>query len=327
MQKLLLLGGTRFIGRNLLERLIPLNRFDITLFNRGITNPDLFPDLQRIQGDRYTDDLALIGKESWDYIIDLSCYFPKSIELVLQYLRHPPKRYVYLSSISVYQTPRSSFHEEDLMLQPCSEEQKVDPSNYSYGKRQAECDRLLLQAPFDYLILRPPIIYGPYDYTDRFYYWLYQAKTQAEILLPEWGERLQSLTYVEDLVDILLESLTLKNHRKIYNVISHPSISIRAIVEAASQQLGTDPKLFSGPADFLLAHQIAPMQDLPLWSKNDYYTYSGQKMRADFQSSFASFADKLRATIAYYEGLGWPVPQAGISIEKQQHLLEKIKKL
>ena len=71
MDKLLILGGTNFIGRNLVDSLLKLDKFDITLFNRGKTNPDLFPEIKQLHGDRNTSEIHLIDKEAWDYIIDL----------------------------------------------------------------------------------------------------------------------------------------------------------------------------------------------------------------------------------------------------------------
>lgn len=326
MQKLLIIGGTRFIGQNLLAALLPLQQWDITLFNRGLTNPGLFPKVKRLIGDRYTEDIKILNQEHWDYIIDLSCYYPGSIDLISQHLKKKPKRYIYLSSISSYQVQGGSMQSEDLFLKACTADQKTDTSDYSYGNRMAECDRLIEKWPGDYIILRPSIVYGAQDYTDRFYYWLYQIKTRSEVLIPEDGQRVLALTYVQDLVQILIESLELENPGKAYNIISHPSISIRQIVEEAGRQLGRSPDLIAGPADFLLAHQIDG-KDLPLWIRNDYYTFSDAKMKADYQSTFSGLTENMAATLAYYDGLGWPAPICGLSVEKQDHLIGKLGKL
>jgi len=323
MQKLLIIGGTRFIGQNLLAALLPLQKWDITLFNRGLTNPSLFPEVKRLRGDRYTDDLKVLNQEEWDYIIDLSCYFPGSIELIAKHLQKMPKRYLYLSSISSYQVKGGSMQTEDLFLKACTEEAKTDQSDYTYGNRMAECDRLVEQLPCDYKILRPSIVYGAFDYTDRFYYWLYQMKTRSEVLLPDDGQRVLALTYVQDLVAILIESLEIPEEEQVYNIISHPSISIREIVEEAGRQLGRSPDLISGPADFLLAHQIDG-KDLPLWIRGDYYTFSDAKMKAHYQSTFAGLAKNMAATLAYYDSLGWPAPICGMSLAKQDHLIGKL---
>ena len=78
--KILILGGTSFIGRNLVEQLIQQDQYQLTLFNRGQTNNHLFPNLNFIQGDRNTDDILQIGNQNWDYVIDVSCYFPDSLQ-------------------------------------------------------------------------------------------------------------------------------------------------------------------------------------------------------------------------------------------------------
>ena len=79
MKKLLILGGTNFIGRYLTERLLESSNYKITLFNRGCTNSHLFPEVKRIFGDRHTKDIRLLGNEKWDVVIDISCYFPNSL--------------------------------------------------------------------------------------------------------------------------------------------------------------------------------------------------------------------------------------------------------
>jgi len=71
MKKILIIGGTQFVGRNLVEQIIPYPEYDITLFNRGITNPDIFPEVKHIKGDRNTEDLHLVAETYWDCIIGL----------------------------------------------------------------------------------------------------------------------------------------------------------------------------------------------------------------------------------------------------------------
>jgi len=78
VEKILIIGGTNFIGRNLVEQLKNEDRYELTLLNRGITNANLFPDIKKIKGDRNAKEIAELVRGNWDYIIDLSCYFPKS---------------------------------------------------------------------------------------------------------------------------------------------------------------------------------------------------------------------------------------------------------
>ena len=95
MDRILIIGGTNFIGRNLINKLSLNKKYDLTIFNRGITNPDLFPNIKKIIGDRNSPDVKLIHQINWDYIIDLSCYFPQSLINILSELPLNLKKYIF----------------------------------------------------------------------------------------------------------------------------------------------------------------------------------------------------------------------------------------
>src|SRR5512138_554645 len=98
--RILIIGGTRFVGRHLVEAALA-RRHEVTLFNRGKSNPDLFPALETILGDREYDLDKLSGRE-WDAAIDTSGYLPRIVRLAAAGLEKSVKRYIFISSISVY---------------------------------------------------------------------------------------------------------------------------------------------------------------------------------------------------------------------------------
>ncbi len=158
MKQLLVIGGTNFIGRNLLQSLTKLEEYEVTLFNRGITNADVFPDLKRLKGDRNTDEVAIIGQQKWDYIIDLSGYLPHSLERILKVVNQDLKRYIFVSTCSVYDNEKeqSILRKEDTPIMDCTAEQAAESSMYvHYGNKKAACERLLQTSGFDHIILRP----------------------------------------------------------------------------------------------------------------------------------------------------------------------------
>lgn len=212
MKKILILGGTQFVGRNLIEQLIKIDSYDITIFNRQQTQGKLFPQINKIKGDRDTDDIKQITKEKWDFIIDVSCYYPHWIENTIKYANSVSK-YIFISTISVYDIHINdySIKDENSQILSCNHKQRTDHSLQSYGNRKAECERILKKSGLNYLILRPALIYGKYDHTDRLYYWLYQTKTKKKVLLPENGATQLSLTYVKDLVNTILDALSNNN--------------------------------------------------------------------------------------------------------------------
>jgi len=324
MEKLLIIGGAQFIGRNLLLKLQESKKYNITLFNRGKTNPDLFPQFKRIIGDRNTDDISKIGQEEWDYIIDLSCYYPDSLGQVLNAIKPSVKRYVFVSTCSVYDRSdcRSNIPTlEDGPILDCSKEQETELLPAAYGNKKVACERLLAASVLDYISLRPSLVYGAYDHTDRLYYWLYQVKKNKPILVPDHGERLFSITYVTDLVNAIIESLSIEEHSNIYNVISEEFTSIKSIVDTASDLLNIKPKIVSASPDFLHQHKIQEWTTMPLWIDGDYFTYSGKKLIADFDITLSDWTKSIQETIDYYETLGWTNPIYGLTDTKRLELI------
>jgi|GEM_PF-361409 len=329
MQSVLVLGGTNFIGRNLVERLIELGNYEICLFNLGESNSKLFPSLKKLTGDRYTSDLDQIFQEPWDYIIDVSCYYPKSLERIIAGLKSKPKKYIFISTCSVYDNEQfqGALRDESAGTLSCTDLQKEDTSPDTYGNRKVECENLIMQSDLDYILLRPALVYGQYDPTDRFYYWLHQIKTQNQLLLPEKGERLFSVTYVHDLVEAIVKSIKSSISRSIYNITSTPQCSIKQIVEQTSIILNKSPKLLNAPGEFLEKMNIKEWMDMPLWISNDYFTYDNTKIRSELNFTPIAFKESLRQTINYYESLNWPIPKFGITEEKRKNLVDCIMKL
>ncbi len=203
MKKILVLGGTRFIGRVLVEHLIDAGYHDLTLFSRGVSNPGLFPGLRHIHGDRYSDDLFQIATEDWDVILDISCYFPQHLRQLLPRLQGRVGRYLFMSTGSVYAREAMWDHlaTEETPLCSWTEADLNDPDPYvNYEHKKAACETCLLDTSWlDVMIFRPALVVGKYDEFDRFYYWLYRIRNHDRILLPGSGRENMNVTFVEDL--------------------------------------------------------------------------------------------------------------------------------
>ncbi|PCJ65629.1 MAG: hypothetical protein COA58_09495 [Bacteroidetes bacterium] len=325
--KILLLGGTNFIGRNLIEQLLLNKGYELTMFNRGITNADLFPEVNRIQGNRESDDISQILNTEWDYIIDLSCYFPGSLNQIVSNLKHPPKKYIFISTCSVYDNEQCTeiLREETTPILKCTEAQKTDESMNTYGNRKAECERVLSRSSFNYTIFRPALVYGKYDSSDRLYYWLHQVKNKATLLLPESGERYFSTTYVHDLVRCIIQQISPNESRRVFNVITTPKTSILQLVNVSKKLLHTRPATQNIDANFLNKNNIAPWMDMPLWLNADYFTYSNEQSINELSFVPTSFEKAIADTIDYFLHLNWPEPSYGISENQRLDLLDKIR--
>lgn len=328
MKKLLVLGGTQFIGRNLIEALLKINEYDITIFNRGNTNATLFPNVKRIKGDRNTDDIFKIGEEQWDFVIDVSCYYPNSLENLLKALNKNVKRFVFVSTCSVYQNPKvpTLNRDEAAPILNCTEAEKTNASTASYGQRKAECERVLEKSGLDYISLRPALVYGKYDHTDRLYYWMYQTQHKPVLLVPDNGQRLFSLTYVHDLVAWIIKALSIQNHNQVYNAISHPQSSIGKIIQTTQKLELKEPQLINATPEFLHQNNIAQWSEMPLWIDNDNMTFDNQKILNDFKIPVIDFETSIKETIKHYATTEFlnVVPQYGMNELKRLTILKSL---
>lgn len=325
----LILGGTGFVGRILTENLLKSNN-KITLFNRGKRNPGIFPDAEHFYGDRETEDIKQITSGSWDVVVDFSCMQPDNLNHILSLLEGKIERYIFISTASVYPLGEPSELKiplsEDTEILPCSVEQrKTKDVITAYGNKKAECERILLEKGwFDTIIFRPGLIYGKYDPSDRFYYWLYRAKTQNEILIPENGKSKSTNTFSEDLAKIIQEAISIKKFRKVYNAVTHPPVSLKEIVETASHIMGTTPTFINAPLNFLRENKITEWMDLPVWINDFDLVLDNTSLLSDFKAKPCTFEGSVSRTIDYYDSSGWKEGNYGLRAERERELIEKL---
>ncbi|OWY23814.1 hypothetical protein C7N43_15460 [Sphingobacteriales bacterium UPWRP_1] len=327
MKKILVLGGTQFIGRVLAENLLLSGNFEVTLFNRGKTNAGLFPDAKKIHGNRETADLYQTCNEYWDAVIDISGYFPNTVQAYAQRVKDNCRRYIFISTASVYNLENSANRliPEDFELLTCTAQQRTDATMATYGQRKAACEEALLQCPgLDAIILRPSVVYGPYDPFDRHYYWLYRTKKRSRILFPEGNADIDSFTFVQDLARIIIAAIDLPQHRKVYNVNTHPLMSLQAIVEAMTQACNTAPQLTFAGVPFLDEQEVQVWSDLPLWMNGSFLMMDNSRLLSDFGLQMTPITESFIQTAAWYEQLGWPLPKTGLSLEEEDELLEAL---
>ena len=204
------IGGTRFIGRHTVEELLA-SGYEVTIFNRG-NRENPFADDDRVstlQGDRTEDaDLrraALDLEPGPDVVVDCVAYYPRDVHTATDIFAEVDA-YVSISSGAAYGANRIPKREDETPLCECSAEQAVDDSMASYGPRKAECDRAIAAAAergVNAMAVRPPVVYGPHDYTERFDYWIDRVDTHDRIVVPGDGTNLWHLVFVEDVASAL----------------------------------------------------------------------------------------------------------------------------
>jgi 2'-hydroxyisoflavone reductase len=169
------------------------------------------------------------------------------------------------------------------------------------------------------------LIYGRYDYTDRFYYWLYKVKTQDKILIPDSGKDKFSATYSEDFAKLIKSAITVEHHNKVYNASTHAPVSVKQYLDSASRLMDKKPQYISASPEFLEANKVTPWLDLPVWIGGMDLMVDNSKAIKDFNIEFNSFDDSLKGCIDYYLTLGWKAPVYGLVPEKEQELIKKLK--
>ena len=326
--KILILGGTEFVGRQLVERLIKNHSYEVFLFNRGKTNPGLFPKTNRIVGDRETDDIKKIRQYDWDYVVDFSAFYPRVLKATLDNLTKKVKKYIFISSISAYSyiDYDSTFEiKENYKTVTCSKAEQVDTSKGTYGKRKAECERLLSNTNWlDSVILRPSIIYGRFDPKDRLYYWIYKVKNRKPFVLPESGIHKLSLSYSEDFVSIILKCMKNLSLNGIYNASTHSPLELSSIIHIIAEILQVQHNAYRIPQEWLIKEHVKSQKDIPLWFGGNLM-YSNSKIKKDTKINFTPFKESIRNAINFYEQMRWPSPKIGLNEIEEGDLIEKYK--
>jgi 2'-hydroxyisoflavone reductase len=215
--RILIIGGTRFLGRHLADAALARNH-EVTLFNRGKSNPDLFPELETILGDRETEVNKLQQADRhWDTVIDVAGYLPRIVRLSAEVLKSNVGRYVYISSISVYSNFSKVGINESDPVGKIDDEAPEEITEETYGPLKALCERAVQDIYSERaLIIRPGLIVGPHDPTDRFTYWPVRVARGGEVLAPQRPEAPIQIIDVRDLSDFVVKLIE-ENASGIYN--------------------------------------------------------------------------------------------------------------
>lgn len=320
MKKILILGGTSFIGRVLVEKLLNYQeKLNITLFNRGKTNPNLFPQINKIVGDRETQDIEKTFDTKWDIIFDISSYYPNSLENIIKNIQ--TDKYVYISTVSVYDTKIISNLNEDTQTFNCLDSQKKDKSIETYGIRKAESERILLKSSLNKVILRPSLVYGKFDPTDRLYYWIYHIYKQEKIIFPKnCLNSLINFTYIKDLVKTIVFTGFNQMKYDVYNINTHKEIKMKDIIEIISNKLSKKIELELIEDKLLDEEKIISWSDIILAIPNDFY-FDNSRILKEINFEFESLESSIENTIYYYKNLNFPECKVGMSISKENNII------
>lgn len=263
-KKLLILGGTGFLGPAIVRHALSCGH-ELTLFNRGKSRADLFPDVEKLHGDRDGDLKTLEGDRTWDAVIDTSGYVPRVVKMSANLLKSRVKQYIFISSISVYAQPPIG-SDETARLEKLDNPATEDIMRY-YGALKAACEQVIEDVYGPQAVnIRPGLIVGPEDPSDRYTYWPVRMDQGGDVLCPGDGNDPVQYIDVRDLGQWLV--MVMENGLTgAFNAVG-PSerFPIREMLHACDTAAGNKAKLVWVNSHYLDGQQVTPWADLPVWT-------------------------------------------------------------
>lgn len=266
--RILILGGTQFAGRHLAELALARGH-ELLLFNRGRTAPDIFPEVERITGDRAGDLAGLRGVQA-DAVADMCGYFPADVERSARLLAPNAGRYLFVSSRSVYadhSVPGANEESALAELPPAAPADEI--TGESYGPLKAACERAAAAAfPDRTLVLRPGLIVGPHDPSGRFTYWPQRVAGGGDVLAPAPPDQPIQVIDARDLAGFALDLLEAGAAGTFDVVTPDGMLTLGGVLEACLTAAPGARLVWADP-DFLLERGVEPWTELPLWTPGD----------------------------------------------------------
>ena len=316
---ILVLGGTQFLGRAVVEAALPRGH-EVTMFNRGQTRPELFPEAEKLRGDRDGDLGALDGRR-FDAVVDTSGYVPRIVGATLDALPDIG-HYTFVSSVSVY-ADLSSPADEDAPVAQLVEETEEFRSE-AYGALKAQCEDVVRERHPDAFIPRPGLIVGPWDPTGRFTYWPERLAIGGRVLAPAPDDAPAQVIDVRDLANWILDA----SGRKLagtFNAVAPPT-TIGDVVETCHRVAAADAEIVWVDSEFLVEQEVGEWMELPLWLSDPAYRSMQQTpvTRASAAGlTHRPLEETVRDTLAWVRSGEAPSePPAGLDPAKEQQVLD-----
>ncbi len=258
---ILILGGTGFLGPHVVDA-ARARGHTVTLFNRGKTNPGLFPDVEKLHGDRDGHLEALAGR-AWDAVVDPSGYVPRIVRASAKLLAPNIGHYVFISTISVYKDDDKPNADESAPLLTIADPTSEVPGPRSYGALKALSEQAARAALGDRaLVLRPGLIIGP---GGRFSHWPSRCADGGEVLAP--GDGTTPVQWIDgrDLGAFIVRAIEQRTVGTMNALGPSPGAAMRDVLAACNRAAGGRAQLVWVPADVLAKHEVRGWADLPMW--------------------------------------------------------------
>jgi len=320
---LLILGGTGFLGRHLVEAALA-DGHRPTLFNRGLSEPGLFPEIEKIEGDREGDLSPLSGRR-WDAVIDTCGYMPRVVRASAGLLAGAVDHYTFVSSISVYSDDIEPGADEEAPVRELSDPTVEEVTGETYGGLKVLCEQAAEEEmPGRVLNVRPCLISGPHDPTDRFTYWPRRISAGGEVLVPDHPERNVQYIDVRDLASWIVK-MSGERQTGTYNATGPAyELQMGRMLEECEAVSGTDAEFVWVSEDFLEENGVEPFTELPLWVPREDAALlaidCGRAIEAGL--TFRPLAETIKDVLDWDRaGMEGREPAAGLRPERERELL------
>jgi 2'-hydroxyisoflavone reductase len=327
--RILIIGGTRFVGRHLVDAALERGH-EVTLFNRGKSNPGLFRQLEIIIGDRERD-LDQLNSRIWDAVIDVAGYVPRIVRLSVDVLKENVSRYILISSISVYDNFRKIGMDESDPVGKIQDETTEEITGETYGPLKALCEQAVRDIYGERaLIIRPGLVVGPHDPTDRFTYWPVRVARGGDVLAPEKPEAPIQIIDARDLAEFTI-SLIEANASGTFNVTGPDyELTIGKLLEVSKQITDSDANFRWAGVVFLNENKVEPWSDMPAWVPDDEENAGFARMNLSkainsglkFRPLEETIRDTLEWAMARPADHEW---RAGLTAEREVEVLTALK--
>lgn len=321
--KLLIIGGTRFVGRALVEE-AQARGHELTLFNRGQSNPDLYPDVETLVGDR-DGGLDVLNGRSWDGVIDTCGYVPRLTHASATLLADHVLHYTFISTISVYASLTEPNVDEGTALGVLEDDSVEEVTNETYGPLKVLCERSIDEAMNGRAAhIRAGLIVGPHDQTDRFTYWPCRIDRGGEVLAPDNPSIKTQFIDVRDLAGFAIKA-TEEQHKGAFNCTGpdYP-LTFGDLFKMCNSFSNSDARFTWVSEAFLLEHEVAPFSELPLWIPSEYKGFNtvnngrAQSAGLTYRPLEETVADTLAWARTRPDAYEW---RAGLATEREVELL------
>jgi 2'-hydroxyisoflavone reductase len=319
---LLILGGTGFLGRHLVEAALG-DGHRVTLFNRGLSGPGLFPEVETIEGDR-DGDLSVLQGRRWDAAIDTCGYVPRVVRASVSLLADAVDHYTFVSSISVYPDAIEPGADEDAPVRELEDPAVEEVTGETYGGLKALCERAAEEEmPGRVLNVRPGLISGPHDPTDRFTYWPRRISAGGDVLAPDRPERRVQFVDVRDLAAWIIK-MAADRQPGPYNATGPDyELHLGKLLEECEAAGGGDARPVWVSEEFLEQNGVEPFTELPLWVPREYAGMlavdCGRAIAAGL--AFRPVSETIRDVLEWDRARAEAELNAGLKPEKERELL------